>query len=146
MLEIVAIDGSTGAGKSSVAAALADQLGWPLLLTSTHSGPREAGEAGKVVAEGPGVLHALFPDARWKIYLEADPRDRAQRRARSTDGGGEDEKTILEQLLDANRSSSAETTSSGPLIPTDAILIDTTGIEQEAVVEIIAAWVLGDLE
>ena len=77
----------------------------------------------------------VFPDAQVKFYLDADPRVRAERRARQLDASLEGE--ALEALIaemrrrderDANRPD-------GPLVcPDDAIVVDTTGLEFDDVV------------
>jgi cytidylate kinase len=49
---------------------------------------RQAGAQGKIVAEGRDTTTVVFPEARFKFFLVADPEERARRRyrARSTRG------------------------------------------------------------
>lgn len=90
----------------------------------------------KVVAEGRDMCTVVFPDARLKVYLDADPQERARRR-------------VLEQGLPATaeavkavrgRLESRDATDSGrrvsPLAQApDAWYLDTTGLTLEEVVD-----------
>ena len=63
---------------------------------------REMGAGGEAVAEGRDMGTVVFPRARWKFYLDADPRERMRRRGRQNEEQGRevDEKELLEQLED----------------------------------------------
>jgi cytidylate kinase len=160
-VQVVAIDGPAGAGKSSIGRRLAEDLGWAYLDTGAmyravtrealrrgvplEDGPalaalargldlvlspegtvrvggedvtgeirspevtaavsavssvpevravmvghqrRFADRNGRVVAEGRDIGTVVFPDARVKIYLDADPSERARRRLVQTSGDG----------------------------------------------------------
>jgi cytidylate kinase len=196
---LVAIDGPAGAGKSTVARALADRLGYTYLdsgamyrciallslgapeqapavlaraanielgdrvllegrdVTDTIRAP-EISEAASRVAADPGVREALVdvqreltafgdwviegrdigtvvvPDAGVKVFLTADPAERASRRAAEL---GADAATVLaEQTLRDQRDSAR---AAGPLLAApDAVMLDTTGLSIEQVVERIA--------
>jgi cytidylate kinase len=206
---LIAIDGPAGAGKSSVARALADRLGFTYLdsgamyrcvglleLESPEtppralahsariefaaeepvervSGPRvllngqdvteairtpEVSERASRVARDAGVREALVakqrelitggnwvaegrdigtvvaPAAELKVYLTADPAERARRRAVEL---GADQATVLaEQALRDERDSTRE---HSPLrAASGAAVLDTTGMTLEQVVERIA--------
>ncbi|HEX4114440.1 MAG TPA: (d)CMP kinase [Solirubrobacteraceae bacterium] len=207
---LIAIDGPAGAGKSTVARALARRLGFTYLdsgamyrcvgLLSLDSRDREpaslarlahielvAGSSpvqgsatGKVLLDGrdvsdtirtlevseaasrvaadPGVREALVakqraliasgdwvaegrdigtvvaPEAELKVYLTADPAERARRRAAEL--GGDQATVMVEQTLrDARDTSRAHS----PLEAAhDAVVLDTTGMSSEQVVEHIA--------
>lgn len=202
---LVAIDGPAGAGKSTVARALARELGFTYLdsgamyrcvaLLALRRGWTEGGAlaelaqtasidlAGRVALDGedvteqirspevselasrvavdPGVRAALVakqrellargdwvaegrdigtvvaPDAELKIFLTADPRERARRRAAEL--GADSEIVLAEQSLRDERDATRE---HSPLVPAPrAIELDTTGLDVERVVAHIAALV-----
>lgn len=95
-----------------------------------------------LVTEGRDQGSVVFPEAQLKFYLDATPQERARRRAAQLRARGEivDYLEILSGIMardhrDANRSV-------GPLqIPRDAMVIDTTHLAQENVVEQIVASV-----
>lgn len=51
---------------------------------------RELGEGGSIVMEGRDITTNVFPDADVKIYLDASPEERADRRYRQLKAGGLD--------------------------------------------------------
>jgi cytidylate kinase len=87
---------------------------------------RELGHAGNAVVEGRDIGTAVFPDAEVKVYLVADPTERARRREAERPDPGEDTATNLRirDELDEAQSRMAP----------DAELIDTTDLTLEAVV------------
>lgn len=90
----------------------------------------------KVVTEGRDQGTVAFPDAPVKIFLTADPVERARRRHKElTDAGTDIElETILTQQQQRDASDEGRTV--GPLKPaSDAILLDTTHLSAEEVVK-----------
>jgi cytidylate kinase len=198
---VVAIDGPAGAGKSTVARAVADELGFTYLdtgamyrsvaLAATERGlppaavagslkiepgerilldgrdvteeirTREVSEAasrvaadptvraaivaeqrrllarGDWVAEGRDIGTVVAPDAEVKVFLTADPAERARRRAAEL---GVDATTVLaEQAIRDERDRTRE---HSPLVPADgAVEVDSTRMTLPEVVERIAALV-----
>lgn len=199
---VVAIDGPAGAGKSTVARAVAEALGFTYLdtgamyrsvaLASLDSGasPAQLAEAmtiefgdrvlldgrdvteairspavtdaasrvaadpavrealvrkqramlrsGDWVAEGRDIGTVVAPDAEVKVFLTADERERARRRAVQI--GSDVESVLADQARRDSRDAGRE---HGPLLrAADAFELDTTGLEPDAVVEQIVARVL----
>lgn len=189
---VVAIDGPAGAGKSTVARALADALGFTYLdsgamyravaLQSMRNGGAPADEAraldaglltspdirspavseaaskvatdpavraalvdrqrellgdGDWVAEGRDIGTVVVPDAPVKVFLTADPAERARRRA--VELGGDPAVVLQEQTLRDEQDTQRE---HSPLRPAPgAVEVDTTGKSIDQVVEEIAQLV-----
>jgi cytidylate kinase len=188
---VIAIDGPAGAGKSTVARAVARALGFTYLDTGAmyrcvglaslrgeydvealeiEVGDRvrldgddvseairtpEASAAASEVATDPAVRAALVrkqqalvgdgdwvaegrdialvvaPDAEVKVFLTADPRERARRRAEET-GRPLDE--VLEELQDRDaRDATGDRTVDAPA--PGAVALDTTGLTIDQVVQ-----------
>ena len=93
-----------------------------------------------VVMEGRDIGTVVFPQAQLKIFLKADPKERARRRLKQDSHDGREatlEKTAYEigrrDQLDAERKIS-------PLVPApDAVEIDSTYLAADEVVERILA-------
>jgi cytidylate kinase len=87
--------------------------------------------AGDWVAEGRDIGTVVAPDAAVKIFLVADPRERARRRAGEL--GAELATVLAEQTIRDERDSARE---HSPLQPAPgAVTLDTTGLSVEQVVE-----------
>ncbi len=96
---------------------------------------RSMGRSGCVVAEGRDMGTVVFPDAEVKIYLDASPETRAQRRFREL--AGEDPALTLEQTLAdvMRRDRRDKERAVAPLRKADdAVLIDSTRLSVTAVV------------
>jgi CMP/dCMP kinase len=195
---VVAIDGPAGAGKSTVARALADRLGFTYLdtgsmyravaLAATERGvepgeiadsltiepgertlldgrdvtdeirspevseaasraaadpavrravvaqQRHRLERGNWVAEGRDIGTVVAPDAEVKVFLTADPAERARRRA--VELGVDPAIVLAEQAIRDERDRTRE---HSPLAPAaGAVELDTTGMTLDEVVDRIA--------
>ena len=222
MIELIAIDGPVGVGKSSVAGLLAERFGWQHLDTGAmyravalrviqrnaspddeeacaeiaramHLGFRpspegqrvvldgeevteairsrevteavssvadlievrkelnrrqkELGEAVPSVAEGRDMGTVVFPQARWKFYLDADPMERARRRGDqlAAEGKAVDDEELLKAIGERDRRD-RERPLGALRIADDAIIVDTTGMNLERVVSILEQLVSGGME
>jgi CMP/dCMP kinase len=95
---------------------------------------RELIAGGDWVAEGRDIGTVVAPDAELKVYLTADPSERARRRAAEL--GGDQATVMAEQTLRDQRDS---TRTHSPLqAAPGAVVLDTTGMTIEQVVERIA--------
>jgi cytidylate kinase len=201
---VVAIDGPAGAGKSSVARGVADELGFTYLdtgsmyravaLTAAERGAEPASIAGGLkieprrdqilvdgrdvtdqirapevseaasraasdpavrqavveqqrrllatgdwVAEGRDIGTVVAPNAEVKVFLTADPEERARRRAAEL--GLDPARVLAEQTIRDERDRTRE---HSPLEPAaDAVVVDSTNLTLPEVVERIAALARG---
>ena len=103
---------------------------------------RALGASGAVVMEGRDIGTVVFPDADVKVYLDASAEERARRRASDpAHTGGEGSVAGVQSALEA-RDRSDSTRAVAPLsMAADAVLIDTTGLSIEQVVEKVMALV-----
>ena len=96
---------------------------------------QRAGEGGGVVMEGRDIGTVVFPDAELKIFLDASPETRAQRRWKEHQEKGESF-ALLEVLQEVReRDKRDRERKVSPLVrASDAVLIDNTamGIEETA--------------
>ena len=105
---------------------------------------QEIGAKGGIVAEGRDTGTEVFPNARWKFYLDADPRERARRRTEQLRKQGleVDEHEILDQILARDRQDKQRNIA--PLRPAkDAIHIDSTNLTAEQVVSRMLSYIRG---
>ena len=95
---------------------------------------------GPVVAEGRDMGTVVFPGARLKLFLSADPRERARRRHLELVERGLDatlEEVLADQVARDKQDSERE---AAPLRPADdAVMLDSTGMTLEEVVDRIVA-------
>jgi CMP/dCMP kinase len=183
---VIAIDGPAGAGKSTVARAVAEALGFtyldsgamyravglallrdrsrtavehardvaidfdePALRTPEVSEAaskvaqypdvraalvekqRDLMKTGDWVAEGRDIGTVVAPDAELKVFLTAEPEERARRRA--VELGADLETVLRDQALRDEQDRSRE---HSPLEPApDSVEVDTTGLSIDEVVE-----------
>ena len=99
---------------------------------------RRMGESGSVVLEGRDIGTVVFPHADVKVFLDAVPETRAERRARELAQKGKTvaEKEIARQIAERDRRD--RTRSEAPLMQApDAVYIDSSGLRVEEVEEAI---------
>jgi cytidylate kinase len=98
---------------------------------------RQYGAAGRVVMEGRDIGSVVFPRADVKVYLDADPEERARRRSRDAAhaaGRGEGSPARVAEALVA-RDEADRTRRVSPLrCADDAAYIDTTSLTIDEVV------------
>ena len=93
---------------------------------------REMGIAGGVIMEGRDIGTKVFPDADLKIFLDADPVIREQRRLDQQKSKGPSARDIAAELRERDRRDRTRTAS--PLVPaSDAVLLDSTHMSEEEV-------------
>jgi cytidylate kinase len=96
------------------------------------------GEREQVVAEGRDTGTVVFPGARFKFYLDADPEERARRRyLQLLEKGQEaDQQEILSQIIKRDQDDSSRALA--PLkAADDAIIIDSSSLSIDEVVTFI---------
>jgi len=156
---IIAIDGPAGAGKSTIASRLARKLGYVNLESgamyralaqsdvteaasrvSVHpkvrewmvERQREMGIGGGVVMEGRDIGTKVFPDADLKIFLDADPVIREQRRLDQQQVKGASAQTMAAELRERDRRD--RTRAASPLVAAeDAVVLDSTNMSEDEV-------------
>jgi cytidylate kinase len=103
---------------------------------------RELAKRGSVVMEGRDIGSVVFPDARVKIFLDADPSERVRRRA--VELPDEHPETLAVQIAERDHRDRNRTES--PLLQApDAIYLDSTGMTPEQVEEAILSIVRAKL-
>jgi cytidylate kinase len=105
---------------------------------------RALGERGGIVMEGRDIGTVVFPDADVKIYLDASPDERARRRAADPAHGGTPQALAVIATALAARDRIDSTRAVSPLVVApDALVVDTTGVPADQVVERVLAIVRG---
>jgi CMP/dCMP kinase len=93
---------------------------------------REMGVGGGVVMEGRDIGTKVFPDADLKIFLDADPVVREQRRMEQQKIKGEVAANVAADLRERDRRD--RTRAASPLMAAeDAVVIDSTALSEEEV-------------
>ena len=106
----------------------------PAVRAALVAKQRELIATGDWVAEGRDIGTVVAPDAELKIFLTADPRERARRRAAEL--GADVETVLAEQTMRDQRDRSREYS---PLqAAPDAITLDTSGLQIDEIVGHIA--------
>jgi CMP/dCMP kinase len=119
---------SAGAGASRVAA-------WPAVRTALLARQRAFAQAPGLIADGRDMGTVVFPQASLKVFLTATPEERALRRYKQLkDKGSAVNLAALSREI-AERDLRDQTRKVAPLRPADdACVIDSTGLDVEAVV------------
>ncbi len=95
---------------------------------------REMGLGGGVVMEGRDIGTKVFPDADLKIFLDADPVIREQRRLDQQKVRGESAESMAAELRE--RDHRDRTRAASPLVPAaDAVLVDSSHLSEDEVVQ-----------
>jgi cytidylate kinase len=93
---------------------------------------REMGAGGGVVMEGRDIGTKVFPDADLKIFLDADPVVREQRRMQQQKIKGEVAASVAAELRERDRRD--RTRAASPLVAAkDAVVIDSTKLSEDEV-------------
>jgi cytidylate kinase len=93
---------------------------------------REMGISGGVVMEGRDIGTKVFPDADLKIFLDADPVIREQRRLDQQRVKGAPAETMAAELRERDRRD--RTRAASPLVAAeDAVLVDSTKMSEDDV-------------
>ncbi len=121
----------------AVTAAVSRVARMPGVRTWVDAQLRELAQSHDLVVDGRDIGTAVFPDATLKVFLVADPRERARRRlVQRLERAPSDEEidTETEQLLRRDVLDSTQTVKA-----VDAVLIDSTNLTQRDQVEQIVA-------
>jgi cytidylate kinase len=108
---------------------------------------RRLGEGGAVVMEGRDIGTIVFPDAPVKIFLVAAPAERARRRGAELRARGEavDEAALTAAIVERDKRDSER--AAAPLRPApDAVVVDTTHMDLDGVVDHLVTLVRGHLD
>jgi CMP/dCMP kinase len=95
---------------------------------------RAMGAGGGIVMEGRDIGTKVFPDADLKIFLDADPVVREQRRMQQQKINGEVAANVAAELRERDRRD--RTRAISPLVAApDAVVIDSTAMSEDDVLE-----------
>jgi cytidylate kinase len=101
---------------------------------------REMGIGGGVVMEGRDIGTKVFPDADLKVFLDADPVIREQRRLDQQKVKGVSAEAMAAELRERDRRD--RTRAASPLVAAeDAVVLDSTSLTEDEVLERIEALV-----
>ena len=93
---------------------------------------QELGAGGGVVMEGRDIGTKVFPDADLKVFLDADPVVREQRRMQQQRIKGEVDASVAAELRERDHRDRTRATS--PLVAADdAVVIDSTALSEDQV-------------
>ncbi len=95
---------------------------------------------GRAVVEGRDIGSVVFPNATIKVYLDARPEVRAERRARQT---GQDPDEVLAEIRQRDAYDSTRAVS--PLtVPEGAVVLDTSDLDFDEVVDAVLSLLPAD--
>lgn len=137
----ITVDGtdvSVGIRSDAVNAAVSPVASVPEVRARLLDLQRQIIGEGGIVVEGRDIGSVVWPQAALKLYLTADPEERAHRRA--LEEGGSDVAATQESLLARDRIDSSRVTA--PLtVPDGAVHVDTTPYSLEEVTSLVVAQV-----
>ena len=114
-----------------VAAMVSKVASFPSVRNLVNANLRSLAESHDLVIEGRDIGSVVFPETPYKFYLDASPEERARRRAKE----GAVDSVAERDRLDSTRATA-------PLmIPEGAIVIDTTHLGLEQVIEAVLGHV-----
>ena len=103
---------------------------------------REMGAQGGIIMEGRDIGTKVFPDAEVKIFLDAAPEVRGDRRFRQKPEGGLPTEAVIAELRERDRRD--RTRIASPLVPaSDAVIIDSTNMSIDEVMTRAEAIIAG---
>lgn len=104
---------------------------------------RQAGEHGRLVADGRDMGTVVFPDADVKVFLSADLEERARRRLLERTGSAADGDALAREAeeIAARDKRDSERELSPLRRPDDAVDVDTTGMSFEEQVDTVVSLV-----
>jgi CMP/dCMP kinase len=95
---------------------------------------RAMGAEGGVVMEGRDIGTKVFPNADVKVFLDADPVVRGQRRLEQQQAKGVSAEALAAELRERDRRD--RTRAASPLVAArDAVVIDSTGLSEDEVLQ-----------
>jgi cytidylate kinase len=95
---------------------------------------REMGAQGGIIMEGRDIGTKVFPDADVKIFLDAAPEVRGDRRFRQKPEANLPPQAVIAELRERDRRD--RTRAASPLVPApDAVIIDSTAMTIDEVIE-----------
>ena len=134
-------DVSAAIRSPEVNAHVSPMAGVPAVRTWLMDALREAGARGGLVADGRDIGTVVFPDAELKVFLVADPLERARRRLREQGAADPAEAEVrAEAARLVGRDEADSSREVAPLLKAhDAVEIDTTALAFDEQVERIVA-------
>jgi len=103
---------------------------------------RELGAQGGIIMEGRDIGTKVFPDAAVKIFLDAAPEVRGDRRFRQTPEAKLPPEAVIAELRERDRRD--RTRAASPLAPApDAVILDSTGMTIDEVMARAEAIITG---
>lgn len=116
----------------------------PLVRQKLVALQQHLGENGGLVAEGRDMGTVVFPQARFKFFLNASVEERARRRCAQLRQRGQhvNHKEILDQIIKRDYDDSNRVHS--PLKPADdAVIVDSSEMDPEAVINFMLRYIAG---
>lgn len=105
---------------------------------------RRGAETHDVVVEGRDIGTTVFPGAGVKIFLTAEPAERARRRARQLGRANEDEVARVAREISQRDELDSARAASPLMMAEDSVLLDTTDLTLDEVVARVVAIVRGE--